>query len=79
MFDLSKSAKYLHYKIKLNKSFREDIKWWLTFLPTWNGVSMIHTEIDVEVYTDSSDNGIGCVYKYDWFVVQYSMFMIDLT
>ena len=27
MFDLSKSVKYLHYKIKLNKSFREDIKW----------------------------------------------------
>ena len=71
MFDLSKSAKYLHYKIKLNKSFREDIKWWLTFLPTWNGVSMIHTEIDVEMYADSSDKGIGCVYKYDWFVVQY--------
>ena len=71
MIELTKSVKHLHHKIKLNKSFREDVLWWLSFLPIWNGVSVIHTETDVELYTDSSNFGIGCVYRNSWFMVPF--------
>ena len=77
MIDLSKTAKYLHFKVKLNKEFREDIKWWLDYLPIWNGVSVIaasnwYNNIDLHLYTDSSDKGIGCIFKSDWFLVPFT-------
>ena len=53
MIDLSKSVKYLHFRIKLNSCFRADLNWWRAFLPYWNGVSMMHREVDTQLY-------IGC-------------------
>ena len=67
MIDSSKTVKYLHFRIPLNQSFRADLEWWRSFLPCWNGISAIHREVDTELYTDSSDTGIGCIYMGQWF------------
>ena len=77
MIDQAKRVKYLHYKVKLNKAIREDIKWWLAYLPVWNGVSAFQdekwcTNFDIKLYTDSSDLGIGAVFNNEWFYEQFS-------
>ena len=68
MIELSKHVKHLHFIVKLNKSFRADVKWWLLYLPTWNGISAFQEDKwndneCVELFTDSSDVGIGAVYR----------------
>ena len=77
MIDLSKRVKHLHFKIKLNSCFKADLDWWLSYLPSWNGVSAFSDEqwLDSEViqlYTDASDKGIGCVFGNEWFLVEFS-------
>ena len=71
MIDVSKKAKYLYHRIKLSAEFRGDIEWWLTYLPTWNGVSFLYDEEwtnspDVELFTDASDKGFGCYFQGEW-------------
>ena len=68
MIDLTKTINILHFTIKLNRSFRADLDWWRMFLPHWNGISAIHREVDTELYTDSSDVGIGAIYGNQWFM-----------
>ena len=71
MIDVSKKAKYLHHRIKLSAEFQGDIEWWLTYLPTWNGVSFLYDEEwtsspDVELFTDASNRGFGCYFQGEW-------------
>ena len=42
LIDLSKTAKYLHYRIHVTKAARADIRWWELYLPTWNGISVFY-------------------------------------
>ena len=62
MINLSMAVKCLHHHIRLamNASFHSDLLWWATFLPSWNGVSMmsvIQRSIpDVTVTSDASGN-----------------------
>ena len=72
LIDLSKKAKYLFHKVRINTQAREDFKWWLTYLADWNGISILpkdcwHTSDALQLYTDASDIGIGCVFDKDWF------------
>ena len=41
MIQLSTVVKKMHHLIRLNAGFRSDLKWWATFLYSWNGVSMM--------------------------------------
>ena len=71
MIETSKKAHYLHHCIKLNAEFQEDIKWWLTYLPSWKGVSFLYeadwtSTPDVELFTDASDKGFGCYFQGQW-------------
>ena len=71
MINVSKKAKYLHHQIKLSAEFWEDIEWWLTYLPMWNGVSFLYDEEwtdspDMELFTDASDKGFGCYFQGEW-------------
>ena len=71
MIDVSKKAHYLHHRVKLSAEFRGDIEWWLTYLPTWNGVSFLYDEEwtsspNVELYTDASDKGFCCYFQGKW-------------
>ena len=47
--DLSTTVREMHYMIRLNDNFRSDLRWWVTFLPTWNGVGMVSGVIPADV------------------------------
>ena len=64
-------AQHLHHRIKLNQEFHRDVKWWLCYLPTWNGVSLLyksywHTSMGCQLFTNASDMGFGCYFQGHW-------------
>ena len=82
LIELSKSVKYLHYKIKLNRSARADLNWWISCLATHNGVNIFPSEWDDQqcqvLYSDASDLAMGVVCDTDWTVYPYSGTMVQL-
>ena len=42
MIDLCKWAGQAHHHVRLSQEFRSDLQWWATFLPRWNGKSILH-------------------------------------
>ena len=42
MIETSMKAQHLHHRIKLNQEFHRDVKWWMCYLPSWNGVSLLY-------------------------------------
>ena len=77
LIELSKKPKYLHHRVRLNKAARSDIKWWLDYLPVWNGVSYFAEDTWtsnklVNFWTDASDWGCGGTYGHSWFSLDYS-------
>ena len=42
MIERSVNAWHPHNRIKLNEEFRWYVDWWLQYLPTWNGVSLLY-------------------------------------
>ena len=73
LIDLSTTVPELHYHITLNQSAQEDIAWWLTFLPTWNGKSIIPdahwiSSDSLVLFTDAESMlGFGGVFSDRWF------------
>ena len=72
LIECSKKAHHLHHKVKLTKSARLDIEWWLSYLPVWNGVSVMFdphwtSNADLHLWTDASDTGYGGYYDGKWF------------
>jgi hypothetical protein len=72
LIDESKRAKYLHYRISLSFAAQKDIEWWLEYLPSWNGISVMYddlwsTNVDLHLWTDSSDIAIGAYFGQEWF------------
>ena len=73
MIDLAKTVKHLHYRVKLNAVMKADIEWWITYLPTWNGVSFMYdmnwsNSYDLQLWTDASDIAIGGYFNGSWFM-----------
>ena len=73
MIDVAKKVKHLHHMVKLNRDFQEDVTWWLTFLPSWNGISMMYdlqwtTDIDMHLHTDASNKAVAGFYNNSWYV-----------
>ena len=71
LIDLSTSVNKLHHHITMNKSVREDLKWWMEFLQSWNQTSIIPesfhiTSADIKLYTDASGMGYGAIYNNEW-------------
>ena len=71
MIETSMKAWHLDHRIKLNKTFCQDIEWWLQYLPTWNGVSLLYkshwfTYKEHQPFTDASDIGFGCYFQGHW-------------
>lgn len=77
LIQLSKKAKYLHHRLTITDECRKDFEWWLSFLPRWNGISIIHdacwfTSADLELYTDASNVAIGAYCQGSWFVEPFT-------
>ena len=73
MIDVAKKVRHLHHTVKLNREFQSDVTWWLTFLPTWNGISMMYDQewtssVDMHLYTDASNKAVSGFYSNAWFV-----------
>ena len=76
LIELAKRARYLHYRIRLNRSAQSDIQWWLSYLPMWNGVNYFYDQDwtssnHVNFTTDAIDFDIGGIYGRHWFSVDY--------
>ena len=77
LIELSKKPKFLHHHVRLNKEAQADIKWWLQYLPVWNGVSYFYDEHwsdneQLNLWTDASDWGIGGILGTQWFSVNFT-------
>lgn len=62
--------------IRLNQEARSDLQWWGTFLPLWNGISMLRphkrSEPDHEIWSDASGSwGCGALWDLSWFHFQW--------
>ena len=71
LIDLSTTVRRLDHHITLNAGSKADIQWWLDFLPGWNGVCMIQSDLisspTMSLFTDASDLGYGALYGNKWF------------
>ena len=78
LIDTSSSVSQLHHRIHLSAETKEDITWWRTFLPTWNGVSFLQdnpiSSDDIYLHTDASALGIGGVFGQRWFAIPRAHF-----
>ncbi|KAL5516658.1 hypothetical protein EMCRGX_G002048 [Ephydatia muelleri] len=73
LIDLSTTVRKLHHHVSLNAKATADIRWWDSFLPSWNGVTMFlnpeWTAADsLQLFTDASGSlGFGTYYNGVWF------------
>ena len=71
MIEAPTKAQHLHHRIKLNQEFHWDIDWWLQYLPTWNGVSLLYelhwlTSVECQLFTNASTIGFSCYFQGHW-------------
>ena len=77
MISLSKVAKELHHHVRLNRGFKSDLQWWASFLPVWNGSSMmggVHQYRYSATVTSDASGRWGCgAYSSsgDWFQLEW--------
>ena len=60
MIDLMKLAKQPHHHLRLSAEFRSDLHWWATFLPKWNGKSMLRLPDPLHTITADASGSWGC-------------------
>ena len=74
MIDLTKQVKQPHHHLRLSADFRSDLHWWATFLPKWNGKSMIRHPDPAHSITADASGSWGCGAfgsNGAWFQVQW--------
>ena len=70
-------AKHSHHRmIRINNEARSDIRWWLLFIQSWNGVSMLRDQKrshpDHQIWSDASGSwGAGAIWLTHWFQLQW--------
>ncbi len=77
LIDRAKRTRYLHHRVSLDQATRQDIEWWIQYLPTWNGISVFCDSLwssngDLHLWTDASDTGIGGFFGSEWFSVMFT-------
>jgi hypothetical protein len=72
------SVRHLSHRIYLSAALREDLGWWVYFLPQWNGILLLSwqpwvSHATISLFTDaSSTTGIGVYYDGQWFNARWS-------
>ncbi len=66
-----------YWHLKLHQGAREDLSMWLTFLDSYNGVSIIRQRpitpsTSVKLFSDASKLGFGATYGSDWVQGEWS-------
>ncbi len=70
------------YQIKVTPDMREDVNWWLQFLPQFNGkqpVWLVDTEVDAVFATDATLMRIGGVAGQQYFTIPLSQKLLGKT
>ena len=64
--------------ILLSAGAGADVGWWLSFLPRWNGVSLLPeaplSSLDLHLFTDVSSRRVGGVFGPRWFSILLTEF-----
>ena len=60
MINLISRAELPHHHLRLNSEFRSDLLWWASFLPLWNGRSMLPPEEPAHTLTSDASGSWGC-------------------
>ena len=60
MIDLMRVAKLPHHHVRLSAEFRSDLHWWASFLPKWNGKSMLRRPEPTHTVTSDASGSWGC-------------------
>ena len=72
---LLRTLKQNGHRIRLSREFRRDIAWWLRFMRTYNGVSIISSVVwtspDAVFSTDACLSGCGGLSQSQYFHVQF--------
>ena len=73
MIALLKGIRHRNHHIRLNKEFKADLQWWLTFMETWNGVSVLPPpHPSTHIASDASGSwGCGALCNGQWFQLQW--------
>ena len=74
MIDLLRIPRRQHHRLRLNRQFRADLRWWLTFASHWNGVALFPptTPAKFQVTSDASGWwGCGAWFQSSWFQFQW--------
>ena len=74
MIDLMKVAKQPGHHVRLTVAFRSDLHWWASFLPRWNGRSIIPQPQPLHTITADASGSWGCGAVNDegsWFQLQW--------
>ena len=71
MIETSMKAWHLHHRIKLNQEIHRDVEWWLYYLPSCNGVSLLYeshwiTSAECQLFTEASNVGFGFYFQGHW-------------
>ena len=72
LIDLSTTVNKLSHRISLNSEAREDLRWWSSFLPLWNGKYKIlepsvTQSVHLNLFTDASGKeGFGIYFDGKW-------------
>ena len=73
IFNQINALKHVSHKAIITPAVREDLKWWHTFLYTFNGRSAILDATPVEcVFTDACEDAAGGIFGYDWFYFNWT-------
>ena len=77
MIILSKSKRKPSHPLRLNMGFRSDLAWWILFLQSWNGLSLMSAvgreKPAFTVTSDASGSwGCGAYFSTHWFQLQWS-------
>ena len=60
MIDTMSLAKLPHHNVRLTTEFRSDLHWWASFLPLWNGRSILPASEPGHVLTTDASGRWGC-------------------
>ena len=71
MIKTSMKAQHLLHRITLNQESHRDVEWWLHYLPSWNGVSLLYkshwlTSAECQLFTNANDIGFSCYFQKHW-------------
>jgi len=72
LVDLLSKARSPSHHIRLTRQSKQDIRWWATFLPQWNGKLLFYddfwsTSLSCQLFTDGCKHSFGAFFNGAWF------------